>query len=230
MQVSRKEINITYNPAFQSLDCVLLDYRLKSQIAAPWKDCLPRRQWAGCSFCAILFNPLRSPILSVLLLSPSYSWEAGTGKDEVVTCPRSQGQSWGRCGAEPRFARYLSPVPNCYGFPGAWLTFRLFMYLTAFKWLSKQTKPSLQQLYWALINWWIIVYTYYKCTVDKFWPISIYTHLTYMLIIKIMNTMFSQPKEHLCSFVISPPVPPACLSLAAPNVLAVTLHPFAFAH
>lgn len=35
MQVSRKEINITHNPAFQSSDCVLLNYRLKSQIAAP---------------------------------------------------------------------------------------------------------------------------------------------------------------------------------------------------
>ena len=55
-----------------------------------------------CGFC---FNPLNSPILAILLLSPSYSWEAGTGKDKV-TCPRSQRQAEGRCGHKPRFATH----------------------------------------------------------------------------------------------------------------------------
>ena len=66
-----------------------------------------------CGFC---FNPLNSPILSILLLSPSYSWEAGTGKDKG-TCPRSQRKAEGRCGHEPRFATHPfigAHAPSCF--------------------------------------------------------------------------------------------------------------------
>ena len=65
--------------------------------------------------CGFSFSPL-SPILSILLLPPSYSWEAGTGKDKVP-CPRSQRQAEGRCGHEPRFAAHPfigAHAPTCF--------------------------------------------------------------------------------------------------------------------